>query len=77
MPRSEIRGRVTTVNGPGRFAVLKFAVGVMPPRETVLGVYHQGVKAGEIRVTGPQRDTMSVGDILSGECAAGDEVRAD
>lgn len=72
---SDIRGEITQVNLPARFVVLNFPVGVLPAKGAILGVYRQGVKAGEIQVSGPQRDTFTIADILKGECRLGDEVR--
>lgn len=74
-PGSEIRGEISRVNVAARFAVIGFPVGVMPSKGAVLGVFRQGVKVGELMVSGPQRDTFTVADILKGECRAGDETR--
>ncbi|MBI1842646.1 MAG: hypothetical protein HYR88_17545 [Verrucomicrobia bacterium] len=73
-PGSEIRGEISRVNAAARFVVLGFPVGVMPSKGSVLGVFRQGVKVGEIMVSGPQRDTFTVADILKGECRVGDET---
>ena len=40
-----------------------------------LNVYRFGLKVGEIKVTGPQRDDNIVGDIVAGEARKGDDVR--
>lgn len=42
-----------------------------------LNVYRNGLKVGELKVTGPQRDNNTVADIVAGECQVGDEVRED
>lgn len=68
-------GTVTTYNTAGRFVVLDFPVGRMPVVEQVLFVYRQGLKVGEVRVTGPERDHNTVADLISGEAQKGDEVR--
>ena len=52
-----------------------FAVGQMPMLEQKLNVYRGGLKTGEVRITGPQRDDNIVADIVVGDAAAGDEVR--
>jgi hypothetical protein len=70
-------GRVVLVNPALRFVVMDFPVRKMPAVDQRLNVYHNGQKTGEIRVTGPTRDTTTAGDILSGEAQAGDEVRDD
>jgi hypothetical protein len=40
-----------------------------------MNVYRRGLKVGEVKVTGPQRDDNIVADITAGEAAVGDEVR--
>lgn len=72
---SDLVGEITSVNGKGNFVVLQFPVGVMAPPGAALSVYRDGVKVGQVKVTGPQRDTYTVADILRGECQAGDQVR--
>lgn len=72
---SDLRGEITSVNLAARFVVLNFPVGVLPAKGISLGVFRQGVKTGEIQVSGPHRDTFTVADILKGECRPGDEVR--
>lgn len=74
-PDSLLIGRVTAFNTAGRFVVLDFPVGRLPALDQVLFVYHDGLKVGEVRVTGPERDHNTVADLISGEAAKGDEVR--
>ena len=69
------RGRVASVNQAGRFVVLRFPIGVMPSVDGRFGVYRQGVKVGELRVSGPQYDNNTVADIVAGDCRVGDEAR--
>jgi hypothetical protein len=69
-------GRVVSVNTNGRFAVLRFPLGEMPRVQDRMNVYRDGLKVGEIRISGPQRDTHTVADVMAGECRIGDEVRA-
>ena len=54
---------------------MTFPIGHLPLLNQRLHVYRQGLKVGEIRVTGPQLDDNVVGDISAGEARAGDEVR--
>lgn len=68
-------GRVALVNHDGRFAVLNFPVGRLPPLGQQLNVYHLGLKVGEITVTGPQQEDNIVGNITTGDAAVGDAVR--
>ena len=70
-----LTGRVSSFNATGRFVVLNFPVGHLPAMEQRLEVFRQGVKVGEVKVTGPQRDDHIVADLVTGEAASGDEVR--
>jgi hypothetical protein len=40
-----------------------------------LNVYRHGLKVGEVKITGPQQEDNTVGDIASGEVEVGDELR--
>jgi hypothetical protein len=64
-----------SVNAGARFVVLTFPIGQMPALERRLNVYRRGLKVGEVKITGPQRDDNTVADVLAGEAQAGDEVR--
>jgi len=70
-------GKVASVNAQAKFAVLSFPIGQVPRKETKLTIYRAGTKAGEIKITGPEQDTLTVGDIITGTAEAGDEVRVD
>jgi hypothetical protein len=70
-----LTGRVASFNPSGRFVVLNFPVGHLPALEQQLNLYRQGVKVGEVKVTGPQRDDHIVADVISGEAQPGDEAR--
>jgi hypothetical protein len=74
-PQNLLVGKVSVYNTPGRFVVLDFPVGKMPVRDQTMFVYRQGLKVGEVRITGPERDHNTVGDLTSGEARKGDEVR--
>lgn len=74
-PDSVLTGRVASFNAAGRFAVLNFPVGHLPAIGQRLNVYRLGVKVGEVKVSGPQRDDHIVADVASGQVQLGDEVR--
>ena len=74
-PQEGLIGTVAKVNSDLRFVVLSFPVGRMPTIDQHLNVYRNGVKVGEVRVTGPQQDENTVADIVAGESQSGDEVR--
>lgn len=72
---SDLVGEITSVNVKGQFVVMRFAVGVMPAPGVSMAVYRQNVKVGQVKVTGPHRDTYTVADVVRGECQVGDRVR--
>ena len=74
-PDNSLTARVISYNPAGRFVVLGFPVGQMPRLEQGLFLYRNGLKVGEVKVTGPQRDNNIVADLVAGEAQAGDEVR--
>jgi hypothetical protein len=43
--------------------------------DQTLFLYRDGLKVGEVKITGPQKDENIVADLLHGEARAGDEVR--
>jgi hypothetical protein len=74
-PQNLLVGTVVTYNTAGRFVVLDFPVAKMPARDQVMFAYRQGLKVGEVKIVGPERDHMTVGDLIAGEAQKGDEVR--
>jgi hypothetical protein len=74
-PDATLTGRIVSVNSVLRFAVLNFPVGRMAQTGQVLHVYRNGLKVGEVKVSGPQRDDNIVADISTGEAQKGDEVK--
>jgi hypothetical protein len=76
-PETVTVGKVVRVNQSARFAVLNFPLGIMPAPQQKLNVYRQGLKVGEMKVTGPQQEDNTVGDIVAGEAQVGDELRPD
>ena len=74
-PETALAGKVVRVMPSGQFVVLNFPIGRMPNLEQRAEVYRQGLKVGEVRITGPQLDDNIVADILTGVVRAGDQVR--
>jgi hypothetical protein len=70
-------GRVSRVNTKSRFVVITYPNGIPAPVGERLNVYREQLKVGELRVTGPEQDNVTIADILAGELSPGDEVRAD
>ena len=76
-PAGTAAGKVVSVNGQARYVVLNFPIGQVPPLGARLGIYHGGLKAGEAKVTGPQRDNNTIADVVTGEARIGDEARVE
>jgi PBP1b-binding outer membrane lipoprotein LpoB len=74
-PDLRTAGHVAMVNTEGRFVVINFPSGAMPATGQRLNIYHNGLKTGEVTVTGPQRENDTVADITAGEVQLHDEVR--
>ncbi len=74
-PDNSLAARVASYNAAGRFVVLSFPVGRMPNMDQTLFLYRNGLKAGEVKITGPQRDNDIVADLVTGTAQPGDEVR--
>jgi len=74
-PENVLFGKVASVNQTGKFVVLTFPIGHLPVLQQHLNVYRQGLKVGELKVTGPQLDDNIVADLVAGESEPGDEVR--
>jgi hypothetical protein len=70
-----LKGKVSAANANLRFVVLTFPIGQMAAINQRLYVYRNGLKVGELNVTGPQRDDSIVADIAAGEAQVGDEAR--
>lgn len=75
-PDNSISARVVRYNSVGRFVVLSCPVGQMPVAGQTLFLYRAGVKVGQIKITGPQRDNDTVADLTEGDAQEGDDVRA-
>lgn len=77
-PSQGIAGRITSVNAASRYVVISYPIGIpLPQVEQRLNVYRAGLKVAEIKITGPSRDTNTIGDIVAGDCQIGDQVRID
>jgi len=75
LPAGALTGKVVRVNRAGRFAILSFAVGVDPQMDQRLGVYRDGAKVGELKVSPWRRDDYVAADLVEGDCQVGDDVR--
>lgn len=68
-------GKVASVNQQGRFVVLTFPIGQIPANNTRMVVYRGDAKTGEVKITGPSQDNLTVADIVMGSVQENDEVR--
>jgi len=74
-PDASLAAKVVSYNTTGRFVVLNFPVGQMPAMGQSLFLYHNGLKSGEVKITGPRNETNIVADVTNGSAQVGDEVR--
>jgi hypothetical protein len=75
-PDNSLAARVISYNAIGRFVVLSFPPGQMPKLEQSLFLYRDGMKVGEVKITGPQDNNNNiVADLVTGEAQVGSEVR--
>ena len=75
-PDNTLVGKVALVNATARLVVLNFPLGKMAAPEQRLSLYRRGLKVGEVKVTGPQREDNIVADLVAGEAEVGDEARS-
>lgn len=68
-------GKIAFVNPRLRYVIIDFSLGQMPAVDQRLGVFRNGQKVGEIKVTGPSRNQNTAADLLLGEASVGDDVR--
>jgi hypothetical protein len=74
-PDNSLAARVVSYNTSGRFVVLSFPPGQTPKLEQSLFLYRDGIKVGEVKITGPQIENNIVADLVTGEAQVGSEVR--
>ncbi|HEX5397890.1 MAG TPA: hypothetical protein VFY06_02450 [Verrucomicrobiae bacterium] len=74
-PDTSLTAKVVRYEPTGRFVVLNFPVGQMPAIGQTLFLYRNGLKEGEVKVSGPQQESFVVADVIAGDAKVGDEVR--
>ncbi|MBI4658144.1 MAG: hypothetical protein HY735_04710 [Verrucomicrobia bacterium] len=77
IPVQELKGKVAAVNANLRFVVIDFFLSPMPQFGQRLSVFRQGLKVGEVKISGPERSSNVAADIVAGEAQVGDEVRVE
>lgn len=69
-------GRIHSVNTGLRFVVIDYTLGGMPAMGSLLPVYRNNEKVGQIRLSGPEpRNGFVTGDVVDGFVQPDDEVR--
>ena len=72
---NEPAGKIASVNPALRFVVIDFGLNRVPQTDQRLGIYRQGQKVGEIKISNQARNSIIAADITAGEAQVGDEVR--
>jgi chromosome segregation ATPase len=83
LPRDEISpgvaavfaGKVSYLNRNGKFVILNFPQGALPPVRSKLDVYREGTPVGSLLVTDPVVPPYVSANIVNGSVQQGDEVR--
>ena len=68
-------GRVISVNPRLKFVVLDYALNELPSVDDLLVLTRAGAPVGELKVTGPRRNSTIVANIVSGDPQPGDQAR--
>lgn len=69
-------GRVHSVNTGLRFVVIDYTLGGMPAMGSLLFVYRNNERVGQIKLSGPEpRNGFVTGDVVEGFIQPDDEVR--
>ena len=68
-------GKVALFDSSAGFVVLDFADNPLPALDQKWGVYRQGQKVGEVKISGYARNQLIGADLIAGEAQKGDEVR--
>jgi hypothetical protein len=74
-PDNSLSATVISYDSVGRFVILSFPIGQMPELNQTFFLYRAGLKVGEVKISGPQRDNNIVADLVTGDAQPGDEVR--
>lgn len=74
-PANDLTGKIVLVNDTLRYVVVDFGFGRLPQPEQRLGVYRDGKKVAEIKISEHSRNSNYAADIVTGTVRSGDEVR--
>ena len=76
-PVIEPIGHVVVVRSDLRFVVIDFFLSQTPKVDQHLGIYRDGRKVGDVKVSEQNNVSFVAADIVAGEAKVGDEVRPD
>jgi len=74
-PEKGLNGKIISVDNSARFVVVGFPGGRLPAQDQRFNIYRQGLKVGQIKISGPQLNQNIVADLTDGEAQPGDDVR--
>jgi hypothetical protein len=74
-PDLRASGQIMMVNTEARFVVLAFPPGAVPQPGHSLKIYRNGLRVGEVKVSGPQRENDTVADIVTGDVQVHDQAK--
>ena len=77
VPVIRCEGTVVFVNPQSRFVVIDFSFNPLPRPEQRLGLYRDGNRVGEVRVSSAAQASFVAADVLSGDAQLQDEARED
>ena len=71
---TKLRGQVVEASESGGFVVMDFGLAGLPPVGAMVDALDEDEVVGRVRVSGPARDTIIAGDVVSGEVRRGHRV---
>ena len=76
-PFLESKGKVRAIHSTSRFVVIDFYLSRLPQIGQRMNLYRQGLKVGEVKISGPEMSQYIAADIVAGDAQVGDEVRVE
>ena len=76
-PFLESKGKVRAIHATSRFVVIDFYLSRLPQIGQRMNLYRQGLKVGEVKISGPEMSQYIAADIVAGDAQVGDEVRVE
>ena len=76
-PFLESKGKVRAIHSTSRFVVIDFYLSRLPQIGQRMNLYRQGLKVGEVKISGPEISQYIAADIVAGDAQVGDEARVE